>query len=424
MFRERNTMTHRYRSLIGVLILAGVAISTVTAAPEPASTFRQLRDRTDRPVAEGRTDRSWTWGPAIGGMRAEQWTRYPSPPLPDGARQVQYWEKGRMEISEPESDGASPWYVTSGLLPVELMFGSEQRGYNEFARQRDSYISAVGDPASWPFYPDLLPLYENPGRIDPARLGKPATEMWHPSGAISAFAEHAGDPATTLEAGLNNHGVPRAFLQFQRQQGVIYRDGRYVREQVYDPLFVFGLPITPAVWINARVGGIEQPVLFQVFERRILTYNPANPPAFRVEMGNVGQHYYRWRYERETVGEWSQWTWETREVRSPADPNVMYTLDVEWSPSPEQGAQRPTAKYTLHQSMDGGRTRLPRYSGEIGGCYMVNVALLPPRSAAMGPGHIGLATQCADSPSESRGFGLTTYSSYDGGRRFVVRVRS
>jgi uncharacterized protein YkwD len=37
--------------------------------------------------------------------------------------------------------------------------------------------------------------------------------------------------------------------------------------------------------------------LFQVFERRVLTYNPANSPGFRVEMGNVGQHYYRWRYE-------------------------------------------------------------------------------------------------------------------------------
>ncbi len=44
------------------------------------------------------------------------------------------------------------------------------------------------------------------------------------------------------------------------------------------------------------MAGVERPVLFQVFERRVLTYNPANEPAFRVEMGNVGQHYYQWRY--------------------------------------------------------------------------------------------------------------------------------
>ena len=44
------------------------------------------------------------------------------------------------------------------------------------------------------------------------------------------------------------------------------------------------------------VGGKEMPILFQVFERRVLTYNPANAPAFRVEMGNVGQHYHLWRH--------------------------------------------------------------------------------------------------------------------------------
>jgi hypothetical protein len=36
--------------------------------------------------------------------------------------------------------------------------------------------------------------------------------------------------------------------------------------------------------------------LFQAFERRMLTYTPSNSPAFRVEMGNVGRHYYQWRY--------------------------------------------------------------------------------------------------------------------------------
>jgi hypothetical protein len=33
----------------------------------------------------------------------------------------------------------------------------------------------------------------------------------------------------------------------------------------------------------------------QIFERRVLTYNPANPSAWRVEMGNVGRHYLLWR---------------------------------------------------------------------------------------------------------------------------------
>ena len=36
--------------------------------------------------------------------------------------------------------------------------------------------------------------------------------------------------------------------------------------------------------------------LIQLFERRVLTYTPSNPDAFKVEMGNIGQHYYTWRY--------------------------------------------------------------------------------------------------------------------------------
>jgi WD40 repeat protein len=39
-------------------------------------------------------------------------------------------------------------------------------------------------------------------------------------------------------------------------------------------------------------------VLVQLFERRVLTYTPANSAEFKVEMGNVGQHYFQWRYPR------------------------------------------------------------------------------------------------------------------------------
>ncbi|HYP40881.1 MAG TPA: hypothetical protein VEX13_11020, partial [Chloroflexia bacterium] len=47
-----------------------------------------------------------------------------------------------------------------------------------------------------------------------------------------------------------------------------------------------------------RIGGRDFWVLFQAFERRILTYNPSTPdPLWRVEMGNVGQHYKDWRPE-------------------------------------------------------------------------------------------------------------------------------
>ena len=33
-----------------------------------------------------------------------------------------------------------------------------------------------------------------------------------------------------------------------------------------------------------------------LFERRVLTYTDTNPDPYKVEMGNIGQHYYHWRY--------------------------------------------------------------------------------------------------------------------------------
>jgi hypothetical protein len=36
--------------------------------------------------------------------------------------------------------------------------------------------------------------------------------------------------------------------------------------------------------------------LVQCFQPRCLTYTPDNAPGWQVEAGNVGLHYYQWRY--------------------------------------------------------------------------------------------------------------------------------
>jgi hypothetical protein len=46
------------------------------------------------------------------------------------------------------------------------------------------------------------------------------------------------------------------------------------------------------------VAGTVQEVLLQCFERRCLTYTPGNDAGWQVEAGNVGQHYYYWRYDQ------------------------------------------------------------------------------------------------------------------------------
>ena len=60
--------------------------------------------------------------------------------------------------------------------------------------------------------------------------------------------------------------------------------------------YATGYPITEAYWASVKVAGVTQDVLMQCFERRCLTYTPGNPAGWQVEAGNVGRHYYQWRY--------------------------------------------------------------------------------------------------------------------------------
>jgi hypothetical protein len=285
-------------SLFALFALMMLVAQSAFAAPsDAASAFRRVWERQDKPVDEQRTNRSWTWGglvsPVILGTAI---TQEPYGDVPSGKRDVLYFDKSRMEINDPTADPNSTWYVTNGLLPIELMTGQLQIGNTQFETRAPARITAIGDPGQFPTYADLARFYQSPGMVNPGDLGKPATGFVNPDGSLSGFNGYASDPATILVRGENNHGVAKAFVDFMNQRGLVYEDGRYVQGEVYDPLFVFGLPVTGAYWVKVRVGGIERPILFQVFERRVLTYNPANPPAWRVEMGNVGRHYYEWRY--------------------------------------------------------------------------------------------------------------------------------
>jgi hypothetical protein len=94
------------------------------------------------------------------------------------------------------------------------------------------------------------------------------------------------------------HNIPDVFWNWFSQQGRIYEANGddYTNGAVLDWLSTVGYPISEAYWVRTKVGGVEHDVLVQLFERRVLTYTPDNPAAFKVEMGNVGQHYYSWRY--------------------------------------------------------------------------------------------------------------------------------
>ena len=79
-------------------------------------------------------------------------------------------------------------------------------------------------------------------------------------------------------------------------QGFVAAGDGYQQRQLFDPVFVLGYPISEAYWSTAIVDGKPARVLIQLYQRRVLTYVPGFPPAWQVQMGNVGQQYYRWRY--------------------------------------------------------------------------------------------------------------------------------
>jgi hypothetical protein len=91
--------------------------------------------------------------------------------------------------------------------------------------------------------------------------------------------------------------VASVFWEFMNSTGLVYQDGNYVDADLFlNPFYATGYPITEAYWTTANLEGVPTDILWQCFERRCLTYTPDNPEGWQVESGNVGLHYYLWRY--------------------------------------------------------------------------------------------------------------------------------
>src|SRR5262249_44426634 len=128
------------------------------------------------------------------------------------------------------------------------------------------------------------------------RTGQTPTETLDRSGSVGGYS---GTPSTETRfvnfIPQTGHNIPSVFWEYLHLRGTIY-DGGYRTAQLFDWLTTVGYPISEPYWTRVTIGGVEHDVLVQAFERRTLTYVPDEKPAWRVQMGNVGQHYYRWRY--------------------------------------------------------------------------------------------------------------------------------
>lgn len=170
-----------------------------------------------------------------------------------GQRTVQYFDKARMEMTNGT--------LTNGLLTVELMTGNLQTGDATFERRLPARINVAGDPGNdGVTYADLSRLPYKPGRAYLC-TASPCTEQ-----------EDRGNPIAPL------------FAAFVDKAG----------------LATVGLPLTSPFVSTITLGGVRQQVWAQAFERRVLTLTkvetPGKPPTYRIEFGNIGQHYSQWRY--------------------------------------------------------------------------------------------------------------------------------
>ena len=294
---------HRW---VSVALLAGplLALGVGTArAAAPGVDYAGTWARTDQPVAEGRVTRTWMWGPeALTDPLPEAYVE-----SPDGVRMAQYFDKARMEITDPAGDASSPWYVTNGLLVVELLTGKMQIGNNAFATRAPAVINVAGDgdDPDGPTYATFAALRD----AAPAATGATLTQRVNRAGTViddPSLASYGVTAARRVQVPGIDHQVASVFWDFMTSSGLVYVDGAYVTNALFtDPFYATGLPLTEAYWAAVKVGGMTRTVLTQCFERRCLTYTPGNPAGYEVEAGNVGQHYYAWRY-RATGGDTTQ----------------------------------------------------------------------------------------------------------------------
>src|SRR5205823_15109357 len=97
--------------------------------------------RTDSLVASHAASRSWFWGPAPNTKGLTE----PYAEGKGGQRVVQYFDKSRMEINNPDADPNGAFYVTNGLLVVELISGRVQVGDRSYQTRQPAAINVAGD---------------------------------------------------------------------------------------------------------------------------------------------------------------------------------------------------------------------------------------------------------------------------------------
>jgi len=257
----------RCLSVLGTALLAFSCVWSVQAAAAFADPAFQAQWQ------QGEAITTNFWGPlqSVGAGQPEPYQQAPS-----GQRLVQYFDKGRMELT----NGA----VTNGLLATEIIKGQIQSGDATFQAQAPPAIPIAGDPDNTgPTYQQLASTAMSLLAPTTSKTGSFVTTLVDGNGAVTdggGFAGSAMTPALLADDPPTQHNVLGVFATYRTKVG----------------LTTIGYAISEPFRANVKIASVRRDVLVQVFERRVLTYNASNSEAFKVEFGNIGAHYYRWRY--------------------------------------------------------------------------------------------------------------------------------
>jgi hypothetical protein len=258
--------------------------------------FKNTWYKYDEPTDNGASKRTYTWGPYPNYAGTEPYLESPG-----GTRTVLYFDKSRMEITNPQADPTTLGYVTNGLLTQELITGNLQMGRDTFKQCSPADVPVAGDndDTNGPTYAAFRSLLWADHLVKGATVIQTITANGT-TDTNSAFAGLYGVTGEYYEP-QSKHTIASVFWDFlsKNNQLIWTGPGNYDSRigTLYDPYYyVPGLPITEAYWAKVKVSGQVKDVLIQAFQRRVLTYTPSNPIGFQVEWGNIGQHYYKWRY--------------------------------------------------------------------------------------------------------------------------------
>jgi hypothetical protein len=251
--------------------------------------FSAAWQRADGPVAVGQVARSWLWGPEPGSTVEEAFAESSK-----GRRTVQYYDKARMELNEAEQDASSPWRVTTGLLVNEMVTGQVQVGAATFETRTPAAIFVAGDanvPTN-PTYADFVPAISSSAPDRTGAIIDDTMPRWDP-------ALVRGNQTYATYIPQTGHNIADVFWRYLNEQGQVRAtDGTLRSEQLFDWVYLLGYPISEPYWAKITIGGKPYAALLQLFQRRTLTYIADMPEGWQVQMGNVGQHYFEWRYGR------------------------------------------------------------------------------------------------------------------------------